>query len=76
MKKLVLTLALSCAAAGVYADAHAPAPAVKATDQSVANGMVSAEKVIATENGWMVVHRTDADMKPGAGGRLCPVAYG
>lgn len=76
MKKLVLTLALSCAAAGVYADAHAPAPAVKATDQSVADGMVSAEKVIATENGWMVVHRTDADMKPGPVVGYAPLRMG
>jgi len=24
-----------------------------------------ADKVMASENGWMVVHRTDAEMKPG-----------
>ncbi|WP_394852173.1 DUF7282 domain-containing protein [Lutimaribacter pacificus] len=40
-------------------------PAVKAMDQTVANGVVSAESVIAEKNGWLVVHRTDADMKPG-----------
>lgn len=38
---------------------------VEATDQSVANGMVSASKVSAAENGWLVVHRTDSTMKPG-----------
>jgi hypothetical protein len=31
----------------------------------VSNGVVSAEKVMAMENGWLVVHRTDAEMKPG-----------
>merc|ERR1711974_396434 len=38
---------------------------VEAMDQDVSNGVVSADKVMATENGWMVVHRTDAEMKPG-----------
>ena len=41
------------------------APAVKAADQSLANGVVSAEMVVAPTNGWLVVHRTDASMKPG-----------
>jgi len=38
---------------------------VTASDQSVANGVVSAENVTAPENGWLVVHRTGDDMKPG-----------
>lgn len=38
---------------------------VKAADQSVANGIVSAAEVHAQANGWLVVHRTDASMKPG-----------
>lgn len=38
---------------------------VWAMDQSVANGVVSARKVVAEENGWLVVHRTDEAMKPG-----------
>ncbi|WP_339951720.1 hypothetical protein [uncultured Albimonas sp.] len=38
---------------------------VEAADQSVANGVVSAEMVRAPANGWLVVHRTDAEMKPG-----------
>lgn len=46
------------------ADGHA-VPMVMASDQDVSNGVVSAEKVMAGENGWMVVHRTDAEMKPG-----------
>nr|WP_216859335.1 hypothetical protein [Sulfitobacter aestuariivivens] len=47
------------------ADGHAAKPMVLAMDQSVANGIVSAEMIAANENGWMVVHRTDANMKPG-----------
>lgn len=65
MKKLVPTIALAITATGILADGHAPTPAVMAADQSVANGVVSAEKIVAVENGWMVVHRTDAGMKPG-----------
>jgi len=38
---------------------------VVAEDQSVANGVVSASMITAPENGWLVVHRTDDDMKPG-----------
>ena len=53
------------AAAPAFADGHAMKPMVKAMDQSVANGVVSAAKVHAAETGWLVVHRTDASMKPG-----------
>lgn len=65
MKYLVSSaLALTCAAGMVFAAAHAT-PMVEAADQDVSNGVVSADKVVAGENGWLVVHRTDADMKPG-----------
>ncbi|RAR62781.1 hypothetical protein BCL93_10311 [Onishia taeanensis] len=40
-------------------------PGVWADDQSVSGGTVTAEKVMANENGWLVVHRTGEDMKPG-----------
>ena len=38
---------------------------VWASDQSVAGGTVTAEKIVADSNGWLVVHRTGPDMKPG-----------
>ncbi|SDF73761.1 MULTISPECIES: DUF7282 domain-containing protein [Thalassobaculum] len=38
---------------------------VKASGQSVAEGSVTAMEVMAPENGWLVVHRTGADHKPG-----------
>jgi hypothetical protein len=41
------------------------APMVEAADQSVSGGSVTAASVVAPANGWMVVHRTDADMAPG-----------
>lgn len=47
-----------------FAAAHAT-PMIEAADQDVSNGVVSASKVVAGANGWLVVHRTDAEMKPG-----------
>ncbi|WP_428927670.1 DUF7282 domain-containing protein [Marinibacterium sp. SX1] len=65
MKTQALAAALICAATTGFAASHAMSPAVTASDQSVANGIVSADMIAAGENGWMVVHRTDAEMKPG-----------
>lgn len=45
-----------------YAHDHA---GVTASNQSVAGGSVTATEVKAPENGWLVVHRTGADHKPG-----------
>jgi len=39
--------------------------AVKASDQDVSGGTVTASEVSAGANGWLVVHRTDSAMKPG-----------
>ena len=60
-----IALATTLAGSAAYAAAHAAAPSVAAEDQSVANGIVSASSVGAAKNGWLVVHRTDAEMKPG-----------
>ncbi|SLN14930.1 hypothetical protein ROJ8625_00477 [Roseivivax jejudonensis] len=40
-------------------------PMVEASDQSVSNGVVSASRIVAPANGWLVVHRTDEEMAPG-----------
>ncbi|WP_295311398.1 hypothetical protein [Roseobacter sp.] len=65
MRNSVATIFALCLTAGAAgADGHA-APMVDAMNQDVSNGIVSAEKVMAGENGWLVVHRTDAEMKPG-----------
>eukprot|EP01013_Petalomonas_cantuscygni_P025891 TRINITY_DN4801_c0_g1_i1.p2 TRINITY_DN4801_c0_g1~~TRINITY_DN4801_c0_g1_i1.p2 ORF type:complete len:142 (-),score=38.51 TRINITY_DN4801_c0_g1_i1:28-453(-) len=60
-----LSAIASVSATSVLAEAHAMAPMVEANDQSVENGVVSADMIMAPANGWMVVHRTDADMAPG-----------
>ena len=37
---------------------------MKAFDQDVSNGIISAKEVTASQNGWLVVHKTDGS-KPG-----------
>jgi len=64
MKTLIAAAGLSLVASAALADDHM-APMVEAMDQDVSNGVVSATKVVAPENGWLVVHRTDAEMAPG-----------
>lgn len=65
MKYVLSSISALTLTAGIaFAAAHAT-PMVEAADQDVSNGVVSADKVVAGENGWLVVHRTDADMKPG-----------
>ncbi|WP_108260945.1 DUF7282 domain-containing protein [Mangrovicoccus ximenensis] len=61
----ITAAALLLAAPAAFAESHGMAAGVMAEDQSVANGVVSASHVMAPENGWLVVHRTDAAMKPG-----------
>lgn len=66
MKKIMIAAtAMTLMTTAAFAAGHSMAPMVEAADQSVENGVVSAEKIIAGGNGWLVVHRTDADMKPG-----------
>ena len=65
MKILTSTaIALTLSTGAAFAAAHAT-PMVEAADQDVSGGIVTADKVMAGENGWLGVHRTDADMKPG-----------
>ncbi len=47
-----------------FADGHAEL-GVMSEDQEVSGGTVTASKVVAGANGWLVVHRTDDNMKPG-----------
>lgn len=76
MNKLLSALALTVLGTGAFADGHAPTPSVQAANQSVENGIVSAEMVVAGENGWLVVHRTDVDLKPGPVVGYAPLRMG
>ena len=64
MKIIALAASIAVTASAAFAGGHAT-PMVMAADQSVENGVVSADKIVAAEKGWLVVHRTDAEMKPG-----------
>lgn len=68
MKKThVATSALFAAgllATQAFAASHA-GMAVMGEDQDVSGGTVSASSIMAGANGWLVVHRTDSEMKPG-----------
>ncbi|MCE7028327.1 DUF7282 domain-containing protein [Jiella avicenniae] len=64
MKRIVIALLATAGMAGA-AVAQAMTPGVTASDQDVSGGSVMAESVTAPEKGWLVVHRTDAEMKPG-----------
>ncbi|GGK51817.1 DUF7282 domain-containing protein [Salinarimonas ramus] len=61
-RTLIATAALATLATAVSAQ---DMPMVEAMDQDVSNGIVSAQTVTAPANGWLVVHRTGDDMKPG-----------
>jgi len=65
MKRTIATAAAMMMSASVAMAAAHATPMVMSADQDVSNGVVSAEKVVAGANGWLVVHRTDSDMKPG-----------
>jgi hypothetical protein len=61
MKSQIIAIALLAATSF---GAQAQALSVEGANQSVAGGTVTASKIVAAENGWLVVHRTDG-MKPG-----------
>ncbi len=68
MNKHARTSALLAAlVSGAFATGSALAAEHKAgvwtNDQSVANGVVSARKVVAEQNGWLVVHRRCRSLK-------------
>ena len=76
MRILTTAALLGFTATGAFAAAHATPPSVEASDQSVANGVVSADAVMTGENGWLVVHRTDSTGKPGPVVGHAPLRHG
>jgi hypothetical protein len=65
MKFATATMIFALSSTALMAAGHSMAPSVEAMDQDVSAGTVTAANVVAPANGWLVVHRTDADMKPG-----------
>ena len=77
MKTITLTAAIAMLAGGAaLAQTADMSPMIDASDQSVSNGVVSAAKVVAPANGWLGVHRTDSEMKPGPVVGYAPVREG
>lgn len=67
MKSLKTTMIAAAAiviGAGTVIAAHHEM-GVMGEDQDVSGGTVTASKVMAEKNGWLVVHRTDGNLKPG-----------
>lgn len=65
MKYALVTTIFALSATALMAAGHTMTPSVDAMDQDVSGGTVTASSVVAPANGWLVVHRTDAEMKPG-----------
>ncbi|GGB11069.1 DUF7282 domain-containing protein [Allosediminivita pacifica] len=65
MRILLTASIIAASATAAFAESHSMTPMVEASDQSVENGVVSADMVTANANGWLVVHRTDSEMAPG-----------
>jgi len=63
---LSITLGTGTLHAQSYGSSDAPISklSVKAKNQDVSSGTITAKKIVANANGWMVVHRTDGK-KPG-----------
>ena len=66
LRTILLSAAvLSGTAISAYAMGAAGGLSVSGSDQDVSGGKVTASKVVAAADGWLVVHRTGDDMKPG-----------
>ena len=76
MKLSTAAIILGLSATGAFAAGHAMPQAVTASDQDVSGGIVSAEVISADQNGWLVVHRTGMDMKPGPVVAYAPIRKG
>lgn len=73
-----IAIAASLSTAGAYASAESMgmSMSVDGADQDMSGGTVTAESVMAEQNGWLVVHRTDDGMKPGPVLAYAPVKKG
>ncbi|WP_428643289.1 DUF7282 domain-containing protein [Roseibium sp.] len=61
---VTVALSLGLMAGTAFAAAHAELM-VRASDQDLSGGTVTAEEIVTGANGWLVVHRTEDGMKPG-----------
>jgi hypothetical protein len=64
MKLALTTAAFILTTSTAFAGGHST-PMVEGMDQDMSGGTVTASKIIAPANGWLVVHKTADGMKPG-----------
>ncbi|ROU03102.1 DUF7282 domain-containing protein [Histidinibacterium lentulum] len=76
LRSTLIAAFATLAPVAALADSHAATPSVTAMDQDVSGGVVTADSVTAPANGWLVVHRTDADMAPGPVVGYAPLRMG
>ena len=76
MKNVTLAVTIALALSAPAMAQSGMSQGVTASDQNVSNGTVSADAVMAAKNGWLVVHRTDAEMKPGPVVGYAPIREG
>lgn len=62
---ITTTFILGMTMQSALAGSHSGGLAVMGENQDVSGGTVTASKIMAGANGWLVVHRTDDKMKPG-----------
>lgn len=65
LRMMIAAAAVTLLSAGVASAAGHATLGVKASDQSFADGTVTADEIVAGENGWLVVHRVKDNGKPG-----------
>jgi hypothetical protein len=75
LKTVLAAATATVIATGAFAAAHA-ALGVVGADQDVSGGTVTAEKITAGENGYLVVHRVKEDGKPGPVVGYSPIKAG
>ena len=76
MRNLCKLTLVAAAIAAVTSAQAASDLEVQGSNQDVSGGTVAASRIVADANGWLVVHRTDAAMKPGPVVGHAPVRAG
>ncbi|NLQ16627.1 hypothetical protein HGG82_03180 [Marinomonas sp. M1K-6] len=76
LSRITLGLGIVTMAGAVLAGGMSGKLAVKGSDQDVSGGTVTTDMIMAENNGWLVVHRTDKAMKPGPVVAYAPLKKG
>ncbi|WP_205408810.1 DUF7282 domain-containing protein [Vibrio palustris] len=75
-KRFALSALLISSSSIAMAAGHMMDVGVYSHDQDVSHGTVTADMIKSETNGWLVVHRTDKNMKPGPVVGYAPLKMG